>query len=490
MGDQTRAPLVDALQQYRDSGQMTFAPPGHRQGLGVDADALEILGRSLFADDVLVSAGLDPEGDAKPLERAEELMAEAVGAQKTFFFTCGSSLSVKSAMMATAGPGRELLVARNAHKSVVSGLLLGGMSPVWVHPRWDPVRHMSYPPGREETAEALREHPDAAGMLLITPTDYGTCADIAAVADECHKTDRVLIVDEAWGAHMPFHRGLPPWGMDADADVCITSVHKMGMAVEQSSVFHLQGDRVSASTLKECADLLSTTSPSTLIYASIDAWRRQMVLHGEELLGRAMEAAQSLRDLINSLDGMTAEGEELCGPRMADTYDPLKIVVDLSGLGVSGYTVHTWLYRRHGIDVGLADHRRITIQITQGDTEQRLDRLAEALRQLPQAAAAMPRTPVIDLPAPGELELETVMRPRDAFFGPTEDVPMEKAAGHIAAEIATPYPPGVPVIVPGEIITQPVVDYLRSGLAAGMRVPDALDPDLRTLRVVHDHRPR
>jgi arginine/lysine/ornithine decarboxylase len=482
--DHSRAPVLDALASFHERGTTPFNPPGHKQGRGVDQRVVDVVGREVFTSDVIGPNGLDDRlNRGGVLQEAQELMADAVDAEHTFFSTCGSSLSVKSAMLAVAGPHEKLLVARHAHKSVISGLILSGVSPVWVHPRWDTERHLSHPPGPEEVRAAFEAEPEAKGMLLVTPTDYGTCADIAAVAEVCHEFDRPLIVDEAWGAHLPFHPDLPPWAMDAGADLCVTSVHKMGAAVEQSSVFHLQGDRVDPAVLKAREDLLGTTSASSLVYATLDGWRRQMVQHGEELLGAALRLVRSVRAEIDRIDGFEVMGEEhFTGPGAAASLDPLKVVVDVSGAGISGYQAADWLREHRSVTVGLSDHRRIVAQFTHADDESSAAVLLDALTAL--RRAGLPAPPRIELPAPHELQLRVEMLPRDAFFGPTEQVPAEDAVGRVAAEMITPYPPGAPALVPGEVITRPIVDYLRSGLAAGMSLPDPADPELKSIRVV------
>jgi arginine decarboxylase len=483
--DHSRVPVIEALADFRARGDLVFGPPGHRQGAGVDPRVLAVLGEDLFAADVLSLNGLDDrEQSAGVVAQAQELMADAVHADHAFFSTCGSSLSVKAAMLAVAGPGEKLLISRNAHKSVIAAVIVNGTEPVWVHPQWDHERHLAHPPEPEDVRRALGDHPDAKGMLLITPTDWGTCGDIRETAAACHARDIPLIVDEAWGAHLPFHEGLPVWGMDADADLVVTSVHKMGGAIEQSSVFHLQGDRVDPAVLKQREDLLATTSSSSLVYLTLDGWRRQMVEQGRELLEVAIGRAGRIRAAIAELDGLVAMGREVVAPGLAHDQDPLAIPVDVRGLGVSGMQASDWLRSACRIDVGGADECRFSIRITHGDTDEREARLIDALRRLAAEADRIPPKPQIRLPEPGVLELETVVLPRDAFFGPTEQVPREKAAGRVAAEIVTPYPPGVPALAPGELITAEVLDYLASGPPAGMVIPDAADPTLETLRVV------
>jgi arginine/lysine/ornithine decarboxylase len=296
--------------------------------------------------------------------------------------------------------------------------------------------------------------------------------------------DRPLIVDEAWGAHLPFHPDLPAWAMDAGADVCVTSVHKAGSGLEQSSVFHLQGDRIDPAVLKQREDLLGTTSPSALIYAALDGWRRQMVQHGRALYDVALALAADVRARIEELPGLHVHGrDEFCAPGRAFDLDPLQLVIDITGLGVTGYQAGDWLRSHHQIDLHVCDHRRISAQLSHADDATTVAPLLNGLKELAQVADALPDAPKVAVPDPGELRLEQVLLPRDAFFGATEQVPLEKAAGRIAAEMLTPYPPGIPAALPGERLNEPVLAYLRSGRAAGMLVPDAADPDIRSVRV-------
>ena len=484
--DQSETPLLSALEEYRRLDRYGFSPPGHRQGRGVDERVAEVLGRDSFRADVLASGGLDDRLTRNGyLSRAEDLMAEAVGAEQAFFSTCGSSLSVKAAMMAVAGndPG-GLLLGRDSHKSIVAGLIFSGVTPRWITPQWDEEMHFSHPPSPQQVREMWDKYPDAAGALIVSPSPYGTCADIAGIADICHERGKPLIVDEAWGAHLPFHDDLPTWAMDAGADVCVVSVHKMGAGFEQGSVYHVQGDLVDASHLSNCADLLMTTSPNVLIYSAIDGWRRQMVEHGTELLGRALDLARTTRERIERIDGISVLDDRLLGDEASHDLDRLQVLMDLDELGVSGYQCADWLRENCRLDVGMTDHRRILATMSMSDDEDTADRLVSALEALSRAAESFDPPPRIDLPSPDELQLESVMSPRDAFFGRTEMVSADRAVGRIAAEQLTPYPPGIPAVVPGERLDRAVVDYLHSGVDAGMNVPDATDSSLDEFRVV------
>ncbi|MFI8825543.1 aminotransferase class I/II-fold pyridoxal phosphate-dependent enzyme [Streptomyces sp. NPDC053431] len=483
--DHSRAPVLEALQDFRRRGDVVFGPPGHKQGRGADPRVADVVGLDVFRSDVLTLNGLDDRRESQGvLDQAQELMADAVGAEKAFFSTCGSSLSVKTAMLAVAGPGEKLLLSRNAHKSVIAAVVVNGVEPIWVHPKFDAERHLAHPPEPDDVRRRLEEHPDAKGMLLITPTDWGTCADVRGVAEVCHAYGVPLIVDEAWGAHLPFHPDLPVWGIDAGADLVVTSVHKMGGAIEQSSVFHLQHDRVSPEVLKQREDLLGTTSASSLVYATLDGWRRQMVEQGRELLDEALRRASRVRKAAAGLPGLTVMGEEVVEAGLAAEFDPLKIVMDVRGLGISGMQAVEWLRSERHVDLGGSDTCRMSAAITYADDDETEQILIDALHSLVEAAPGMERRTPVRLPEPPALELEQARLPRDAFFGEVEHVRPENVVGRISAETITPYPPGVPAVAPGEVVNAEVVDYLRSGVAHGLLIPDAADPSLDTFRVL------
>ena len=436
--DHSVAPLLEALADYHARDRYGFTPPGHRQSRGADPRTVTVIGRDAFRSDLLATAGL---------------------------------------------------VSRDAHKSVVAGLVFGGVRPWWIWPRYDERLHLAHPPSPGEMERAWQEHPDAAGALIVSPTPYGTCADIEAIAGICHQRGKPLIVDEAWGAHLPFHQDLPTWAMDAGADVCVVSVHKMGTGFEQGSVFHQQGTLVDPGQLSACADMLMTTSPNVMVYAALDGWRRQMVEHGHALLDAALHLAGQVRADIEAVPGLHVLRKEFLGAEASHDLDPLHVVIDVSELGVSGYDAADWLREQHRIDMGLSDHRRIEATLSVADDDQTAARLVSALHALTGHAPDLPRAEPVALPGIGELQAEPAMLPRDAFFAAKESVAAGKAAGRISAEQITPYPPGIPVIIPGERITAEILDYLRGGLAAGMQLPDPADPSLDTIRVVTQTEP-
>jgi arginine/lysine/ornithine decarboxylase len=235
-----------------------------------------------------------------------------------------------------------------------------------------------------------------------------------------------------------------------------------------------------------CADLLMTTSPNVLLYTALDGWRRQMVEHGEALLGRALDRARRLRPDLDAIAGLHVLQDELVRREASHDLDELQVLIDLTELQISGYQAADWLREHERIDVGLSDHGRILATLSMADDEHTERRLRDGLERLAAAAPDLPKPHPVKLPDPGDIELESVVSPRDAFFGPAEDVPVHEAIGRIAAEQITPYPPGIPAVLPGERINRAVIDYLRSGLEAGMVLPDPADPKLETVRVTVD----
>ena len=483
--DQNAAPVLEALEDYHRLERYGFTPPGHRQGRGADPRTVKALGADTFRADVLATAGLDDRrATGGVLSAAQKLMAEAVGAEQAFFSTCGSSLSVKAAMLAVTQGRGEIIIGRDAHKAVTAGLLFSGLRPCWVPPRYDEELHLAHPPSPESFEEMWQRHPDASAAVVVSPTPYGTCADLEAIAEICHARGKPLIVDEAWGAHLPFHDDLPTWAMSAGADMCVVSVHKMGLGFEQGSVYHLQGGLVDPVRLQQCADLLATTSPNVILYAGIDGWRRQMALEGRAELDATLRLAERVRDEIEALPGLHVLRDELIHAEASHDLDPLHIIMDVTALGISGYQASDWLREEQRIDMALVDHRRVEAAISTADDGTTTRRLLDALEALTRAAASLPTPPQMRLPRGEDFVPEMVVQPREAFFGPVDALPADEAVGRVAAEQITPYPPGMPAILPGERIKRPILEYLRSGLEAGMYIPDPADPTLETVRVM------
>jgi arginine/lysine/ornithine decarboxylase len=289
------------------------------------------------------------------------------------------------------------------------------------------------------------------------------------------------LVDEAWGAHFPFHPELPTAAIRAGADLVVQSLHKAGGGLCQSSVILLGGDLIDPVDLRLRLDLITTTSPSALMYGSVDGWRRHMVTDGKALLGDALGRADRLRERLGGVDGFEIIDGSIVGHDGVAEWDPLKLSVDVSVLGITGYQAKEWMQSEHGLTLQLGDARRVVCSLTYADDDAAVERLATAFERLA-AAPPDPDRPAPGVPALEQLNLEQAMNPREASFATTEQV--AEPVGRIAAEMISPYPPGVPAILPGERYNEAVVQYLRAGKAAGMTLPDAADPDLKTFRVV------
>jgi arginine/lysine/ornithine decarboxylase len=473
--DQTRAPVLETIEHLRAIDTYTFSLPGHRFGAGVDEGTARVLSRDTFGADVIMAKS--------SVGEAEELYAAAVGARQAVFTTCGSSISIHVGLLTVTGPGRTVVVDRNVHKSVVASLILSGANPVWLEPAWDEERQVAHPATTAAVEQALRDHPEATAVLLITPTEYGTGADVAGVADLCHERGIPLMVDEAWGGHFGFHPDPPTAAVKAGADLSVQSLHKADGGLCQASMILVGGDIVDPVDLRLRLDLITTTSPSALVYGSIDGWRRHLALEGKELIDGALQLASELRRRLGKVDGLRVDDERLLDVEGVHEWDPLKLCVDVSGLGITGYTAKTWLREERQIAAQLGDARRLVFSLTYADDQAAADRLVSAMEALA-ADPPVGQAPAPQIPPLEQLQLEQVMSPRDAFFAETEQV--SDPAGRVSAEMVSPYPPGVPTVLPGERWTEPVVTYLRAAKAAGATIPDASDPELATFRVVRE----
>ncbi|MBO0811516.1 MAG: aminotransferase class V-fold PLP-dependent enzyme, partial [Microlunatus sp.] len=471
--DQNKTPVLDAIEEIRASGTYSFSLPGHRFGRGIDDRTAEVLSPGAFASDVPMAKSA--------VSEAEELYADAIGAKQVIFTTCGSTVSIHTSVLTVAGPGRKVLVDRNVHKSVVAALIMGGIEPVWLRPNWDHQREIAHPASPQAAAEALQADPDISAMIVITPTEYGTGADVHGFAELCHQYGIPLLVDEAWAAHFGFHPDPPTAAIQAGADLAVQSLHKAGAGLCQASMILLGGDLIDPVDLRLRLDMITTTSPSALMYGSIDGFRRRIVLHGKELIDAALERAERIRQRLQKIDAFEVIDDSIHRSEGVAEWDPLKLCVDVSALGITGYQAQEWLTSQRQLDAQLGDTRRVVCSLTYSDDDAAIDRLAEAFESLAADPPAPDRTPPA-IPALEDLDLEQAMTPRDAFFADTEQ--LADPIGRISAEMISPYPPGVPAILPGERFTGPLVEYLRGGKQAGMTIPDAADPELNTFRVV------
>jgi arginine/lysine/ornithine decarboxylase len=391
-------------------------------------------------------------------------------------------------------PGEKIAVPRNSHKSMLGGLVMSGAQPVYMQPIVDEALHMDHCVTPQTVRETLTEHPDAKAVYIVSPTYYGVAADLESIAKIVHDAGKLLLVDEAWGPHFHFHPALPISATAAGADLCINSTHKMLSAFSQCAMLHQKGPRVRVDRLESVLKMFLSTSPNLPMVASLDVARKQMAVDGAALLSRTIAMAEDTRRRLNAIDGVYCFGEELQGQPGVFDLDPTKVTITVKDLGYTGYEASEVLRRRYNVQVELADLFNVVALFTIGTTQAAADRLVEGVTEL--AREDRP----IDIFAPsgilerrmktGTYKLPKIppmrMLPRDAFLAQTEFVRFKQSKGRICAETISPYPPGIPVISPGEEITDEIIDYLTLELKAGVRMQGPFDKELKKIRIVKE----
>jgi arginine decarboxylase len=488
--DQRRTPYLDALNDYADRIPARLHVPGHKGGPGADPGLMGGIGERALAMDIpALTHGIDVGVDPTPFEEAQALAAEAWGAKRAWFLINGASQGNISAGLALAHKGRELVVQRNAHSSTIDALVLSGMRPTFVAPEVDPELGIAHCLTPEALDRALAETPDAVGALVISPTYFGSCADVRSLAEVAHARGVALVADEAWGAHLAFHEDLPEHALAAGADLVISSTHKIVGSMTQSAMLHLgPEERIGADVVDRAVTLTESTSPNALLYASLDAARRQAAVHGHELLEHTMAALAEARAQIKAIDGLDVLDERMVGRAGVHGYDPLRLAVDVRGIAASGYELAALL--REIDDINLELYGQHVIVAVFGMGERRLPeakRLVGALREAAERVGLDPGgEPASFAAAPPWGEL--AMTPREAYLGAQEIVPAADAVGRIAAESLATYPPGIPNVLPGERLTAETLAYIQGTLVLGGSVRGASDRLLRTVRVVAEGR--
>lgn len=482
--EQQAVPLFQSLVEHARKMTIPFHIPGHKRGMGMDPSFREYLGENALAIDLINIAPVDdlhhPQGIIK---EAQELAAKAFGAERTFFSVQGTSGAIMAMVLAAVGPNDKILIPRNVHKSVLTAVVLSGAQPVFMEPEIDRIRGVAHGVSLATVRRHLEQHPDAKAVLVVNPTYFGVCADLCGIADLVHQQDIPLLVDEAHGAHLYFHPELPTSAMEAGADAAATSVHKLGGSLTQSSILNVQGDRLSSDRVQAVLSMLTTTSTSYILLASLDAARRHLATRGRELFTRTLALAERARRAINQIPGLNCLGPEVIGDRSSSyDLDPTKLCVTVTGLGLTGIEVETLLREEHGIEVELSDLYNILCLITPGDTDATVDRLIQALESI--SAATFQRRPTREVVVRTPEMPPLAMSPREAFYARTETVPLFESEGRIMAEFIMVYPPGIPILLPGELITTANLAYIREHLDAGLPVQGLEDPDLKKVRVV------
>jgi arginine decarboxylase len=485
---QSRAPYLDALSEYAARAPARLHVPGHKGGPGADPDLLSALGEPALSLDIpALTQGVDVGVEPTPFEQAQRLAAEAWGAKRAWFLINGASQGNLAAGLALAHYGTDVVVQRNAHSSVIDALVLSGLRPTFAAPEVDPELGIAHCLSAETLERALAATPGAIAAWVISPTYFGAVADVRALAEVAHDRGLPLIVDEAWGAHLAFHEALPEHALAAGADLVISSTHKIVGSLTQSAMLHLgnEPERVIAEdAVDRAVTLTESTSPSSLLTASLDAARRQAAVHGRELLGHTMEVLADTRAQIRAIEGLDVLDERLAGRAGVFAYDPLRLAVDVRGIAANGYELAGLLREIDDINLELYGQNVIVAVFGMGERAlPEASRLVRALRMAAERVGPDPsgaRTSFAAPPPWGEL----AMTPREAYLGAQEIVPASRAAGRIAAESLATYPPGIPNVLPGERLTAETLAYVQSTLDLGGSVRGASDRLLRTVRVV------
>ena len=488
---QAEAPYLDALAEYAGRRPARLHVPGHKGGPGADPDLVEALGDRAFEMDVpSLTYGIDIGQEPTPFQRAQTLAAEAWGARRAWFLINGASQGNLVAGLALAHSGDRIVVQRNAHSSTIDALILSGMHPTWVAPELDPELQIAHCITPETLAAALDEAPDAVGATVVSPTYFGAMADVRGLADVAHGRGIPLIVDEAWGGHLAFHDRLPAHALSCGADLVVSSTHKIVGSLTQSAMLHLGVEsegRIDEHVVDRAVTLVETTSPSSLLTASLDAQRRYAAWHGHELLEETMHALEATREAVRGIDGLDVLDERFVGRPGVFAYDPLRLAIDVRGIRVTGYELATMLREIADVNLELAGENVIVGVFGMGERalgsgRRLVEALREAVRRLESRDGSAVSSGGAFAPPPPWGEL--VMGPREAFFAPQEVVPVEQAAGRVASESLAAYPPGIPNVLPGECLTVETIEYIQQTLELGGSLRGASDRKLRTLRVV------
>ncbi len=478
-----RAPLLEGIVAYQAQGIVPFSTPGHKLGVGADQDLVSVLGTQALASDIPLGGGVgDTHFSGEALRKAEALAADAWGSDRSYFLINGSSAGNHAALLALVHPGDKVIVSRDLHKSLLVALILSGASPTYVAPALHPELNVGLGISATQIEAALAEHPDARLVAIVSPSYCGVASDLAGITAVAHARGVPVHVDEAWGPQFQFHPALPQSAMDSGADSAVISTHKVLGSLTQAAVLNVRAGHIDLDRVRSTVGMVQSTSPSVLILASIDAARRQMALHGERLLERTIALAAQARARLQALPGIGVLDSTQLG---VETFDLTKLVVDVDGLGITGFAAEDALRNRFGVGPEMSDLVGLVFLVTIGDTQSSIDRLINAFATLSNehyrgdARQAGYRSSGAAV-APSSL----AMTPREAFFAPGRSIPLADAAGEISTELVIPYPPGIPVLAPGEVITEAKIAYLREGAAHGMYISGPADPALSTIRVV------
>ncbi|WHH57073.1 aminotransferase class I/II-fold pyridoxal phosphate-dependent enzyme [Petroclostridium sp. X23] len=468
-------PLYNALKTYSKKRKIPFHMPGHKLGKGI-ADRFK---GEIFNIDLTELRETDdlhaPEG---PIKEAQRLAAKAFGAWHTFFLVNGSTCGIQTMVAGICNPGDVLIVDRNCHSSVIHALILCGVSPYYIYPEYIPKLGVAGGMNPQRVEEALKRYPQAKGVFITCPTYYGICSDMKTIANIVHRYNKVLMVDEAHGAHFCFHPGLPLGALRSGADMCVQSAHKTLPALTQSALLHVNSDRIDLHRIKKCLKMFQTSSPSFVLMAYLDAARSIMECNGNELLSDLIRWCQQARESINQSKQLYCLGSELAGSHQIQSVDCTRMVVNVCNTGLSGYQVERELYTFGDIQVEMSDMNNILCIPSPGNSEEQLMALVHSLKAIISDIVVENNARVVGKYCDSQYS----MSPAHAFYSESKVVNLRDAVGEVCSDMITCYPPGIPVLCPGEMISGDIAEYILCVKNAGGKVTGMADE--RNIRVI------
>ena len=457
--DQSKTPFLDALKNYIDEEVSPFDVPGHHMG-NVDNLFKDYVGELTYKCDVNAPRGLDnlnhPSG---VIDEAQKLMADCFHADEAFFLINGTSSGILAMIMATVKAHEEIILPRNCHKSVINALILSGAIPVFVMPQFDKNLEISNQPTIDDYLDKIEKHPNAKAIFVINPTYFGSTNDLKELAKIAHEKGMLCLADEAHGAHLGFHNRLPISAMDAGFDLSAVSMHKTGGALTQASVLLRKGNRVAHYDVFKSLMVVNTTSPSNLLIASLESARHYLYFHGEEKLDEVIRLGNEAREEISKIPGFKARGREYFINQGSYAYDCTKLVIELESLTINGFELYNILKDEYNVQMELAEQYVVLAILAIGTKKEHLINLINALKNISKKYYVEKRTYpkyVYDSPFP-----KMVMRPRVAYQAPVKRVNIDDAIGLVSKESIMIYPPGIPLIIPGEVFDQNIVDRIK-----------------------------
>ena len=477
--DQSRAPIYEALQTFRQMRVVPFDVPGHKHGRG-NPELKAFLGEQCVSIDVNSMKPLDNLcHPVSVIQEAEQLAADAFGAAYAFLMVGGTTSSVQSMVLSVCKRGDKIILPRNVHRSVINALVLCGAVPVYVNPEVDRRLGISLGMQREQVAKAIREHPDAVAVLVNNPTYYGICSDLRNIVTMAHDAGMYCLVDEAHGTHFYFGAGMPVSAMEAGADMSAVSMHKSGGSLTQSSLL-LIGPNMNEGHVRQIINLTQTTSGSYLLMSSLDISRRNLALRGREVFAKVVTMADYAREEINAIGGYYAFGRELINGNSIFDFDPTKLSVHTRDIGLAGIEVYDILRDEYDIQIEFGDIGNILAYLSIGDRPQELERLVSALAEIRRRY----QTDSTGLLSQEYIDPEVVTSPQEAFYAEKKSLPLHESAGYVCSEFVMCYPPGIPILAPGERITKEILDYIEYAKAKGCSMTGPEDPDILHLNVL------